>query len=205
MELPVITAEGKSASPLKVSEGTFGIEFNEPLVHQVVVAYLAGSRAGTRGQKNRAAVRGGGSKPYRQKGTGRSRAGTIRSPIWRGGGRAFPASTKDYSQKINRKMYRQAMRSILSELARQDRLVVCDELDMSAPKTKELAGKLNKLNREDVLIVSDRVDDALSLSARNLHKVEVCDAGHIDPVTLIGFDTVIMTSKAVQQVEEWLQ
>lgn len=205
MELPVVTADGKQASPLQVSEATFGIKFNEPLVHQVVVAYLAGARAGTRGQKNRAAVRGGGAKPYRQKGTGRARAGTTRSPIWRGGGRAFPAALKDYSQKVNRKMYRLAMRSILSELARQDRLVVCDELKMDAPKTKELAGKLKTLNRENALIVSDSVDDNLDLSARNLHKVYVCDAGHIDPVILIGYEAVIMTSAAVKQFEEWLQ
>lgn len=205
MELPVITAEGKQVSPLEVSEETFGIEFNEPLVHQVVVAYLAGARAGTRGQKNRAAARGGGSKPFRQKGTGRARAGTIRSPIWRGGGRAFPAANKDYSQKVNRKMYRLAMRSILSELVRQDRLVVCDELNMDVPRTKELAGKLKTIEREDVLIVNEKADENLNLSARNLHKVYVCDAGHIDPVILIGYEAVIMTSKAVKQVEEWLQ
>lgn len=205
MELPVITTDGKQASQLQVSERTFGTKFNEPLVHQVIVAHLAGSRAGTREQKNRAAVRGGGAKPFRQKGTGRARAGTIRSPIWRGGGRAFPAHTKDYSQKVNRKMYRSAMRSILSELVRQDRLVVCDDLHMSAPKTKELAGKLKQLQREDVLIVSDSADTNMTLSARNLHKVHICDAGHIDPVVLIGYEAVIMTSKAVKQVEEWLQ
>lgn len=205
MELPVITTEGKQATPLQVSEQTFGVEFNEPLVHQVVTAYLAGGRAGTRGQKNRAAVRGGGSKPYRQKGTGRARAGTIRSPIWRGGGRTFPSSTKDFSQKVNRKMYRLAMRSILSELARQERLVVCDDLGMDSPKTKDLAGKLRSLGREDALIISHSVDDNLSLSARNLHKVYVCDAGRIDPVVLIGYQAVIMTSQAVKQVEEWLQ
>ena len=205
MELQVIKADGKQASPLQVSEQTFGTAFNEPLVHQVVIAHLAGARAGTRQQKNRSAVRGGGSKPYRQKGTGRARAGTIRSPIWRGGGRAFPASTKDYSQKVNRKMYRLAMRAILSELVRQERLVVCDELQMTMPKTKELAGKLRQLQREDVLIVSDHADENLWLSARNLHKVYVCDAGHIDPVVLIGHEAVIMTSKAVRQIEEWLQ
>ena len=205
MELPVIQADGKPGSPLTVSEVTFGAKFNEPLVHQVVVAYQAGARAGTRAHKNRSQVRGGGSKPYRQKGTGRSRAGTIRSPIWRGGGRAFPAATKDYSQKVNRKMYRAAMRSILSELLRQDRLFVCDDLNVDSPKTKELVGKLKKLNQEDVLIISDKLDENLSLSARNLHKVHVCEAGNIDPVNLVGHEAVIMTSQAVKHVEEWLQ
>lgn len=204
MELPVIKADGKKGSPLEVSEATFGAKFNEALVHQVVVAYQAGARAGTRAQKNRSAVRGGGTKPYRQKGTGRSRAGTIRSPIWRGGGRAFPAITKGYSQKVNRKMYRSALRSILSELARQDRLFICDDLGVDKPKTKELVGKLKKLNQEDVLIVSDKLDDNLSLSARNLHKVHVCEAAHIDPLNLVGHEAVIMTSQAVKQVEEWL-
>ena len=204
MELPVIQADGKQGSPLEVSEVTFGAKFNEPLVHQVVVAYQAGARAGTRAQKNRSEVRGGGSKPYRQKGTGRSRAGTIRSPIWRGGGRAFPAATKDYSQKVNRKMYRSAMRSILSELRRQERLFVCDDLGMASPKTKELVDKLKKLNQEDVLIISDKPDENLSLSARNLHRVHVCEAGNIDPVSLVGHEAVIMTSQAVKQVEEWL-
>ena len=205
MELPVVKADGQQDAPLEVSESTFGVKFNEPLVHQVVVAHQAGARAGTRAQKNRSAVRGGGSKPFRQKGTGRARAGTIRSPIWRGGGRAFPASTKDFSQKVNRKMYRAAMRSILSELTRQGRLLVCDELTMDAPKTRELVEKLNKINQPDVLIVSDAVSDGLDLSARNLNRVNVCDAGHLDPVNLVGHQAVIMTTLAVRQVEEWLQ
>ena len=204
MELPVIQANGKPGTPLKVSETTFGAKFNEALIHQVVVAYQAGARAGTRAQKNRSAVRGGGAKPYRQKGTGRARAGTIRSPIWRGGGRTFPASTKDFSQKVNRKMYQCAMRSILSELVRQERLLVCDDLKIKAPKTKDLAAKLNKLDRTDVLIVSDDEDRNLSLSARNLVGVHVCTTSGLDPVSLVDHEAVIMTTQAVKQVEEWL-
>jgi len=205
MELPVINAEGRQGSPLQVSDATFGAKFNEALIHQVVVAQQAGARAGTRAQKNRAAVRGGGRKPYRQKGTGRARAGTIRSPIWRGGGRAFPASTKDFSQKVNRKMYRGAVRSILSELARQDRLIICDDFRMDAPKTSDLAAKLKKFNQESILIVSDSVDENLSLSARNLHKVDVMEVRQMDPVSLVGYEMVVMTTRAVEQVEEWLQ
>ena len=205
MELPVIKADGQSESPLNVSDSTFGAKFNEALIHQVVVAHLAGARAGTRAQKNRSAVRGGGAKPYRQKGTGRARAGTSRSPIWRGGGRTFPAAPSDYSQKVNRKMYRVAMRSILSELLRQERLLVCDELGMDQPKTKELVDRLKRINRPDVLIVSDNVDQNLSLSARNLNKVQVCGASQIDPVSLVGYESVIMTTQAVKQIEEWLQ
>ena len=158
-----------------------------------------------RAQKNRSAVRGGGAKPYRQKGTGRARAGTIRSPIWRGGGRTFPAANKDFSQKVNRKMYQTAIRSILSELARQERLLVCDDLKMEAPKTKDLIAKLNQLDRADVLIVSDGEDRNLSLSARNLGSVHVCSATGLDPVSLVDHDAVIMTSQAVKQVEEWLR
>ncbi len=205
MELPVINAEGRQGSPLQVSDATFGAKFNEALIHQVVVAQQAGARAGTRAQKNRAAVRGGGRKPYRQKGTGRARAGTIRSPIWRGGGRAFPASTRDFSQKVNRKMYRGAVRSILSELARQDRLIICDDLRMDAPKTSDLAAKLKKFNQESILIISDSVDENLSLSARNLHKVDVMEVRQMDPVSLVGYEMVVMTTRAVEQVEEWLQ
>ncbi len=205
MELPVINAEGRQGSPLQVSDATFGAKFNEALIHQVVVAQQAGARAGTRAQKNRAAVRGGGRKPYRQKGTGRARAGTIRSPIWRGGGRAFPASTKDFAQKVNRKMYRGAVRSILSELARQDRLIICDDLRMDAPKTSDFAAKLKKFNQESILIVSDSVDENLSLSARNLHKVDVMEVRQMDPVSLVGYEMVVMTTRAVEQVEEWLQ
>lgn len=205
MELPVINAEGQQGTPLQVSDAAFGAKFNEALIHQVVVAHQAGARSGTRAQKNRAAVRGGGSKPYRQKGTGRARAGTTRSPIWRGGGRAFPATTANFSQKVNRKMYRGAIRSILSELARQDRLVICDDLKPAAPKTRDMAAQLKKFDQESILIVCDSLDDNLILSARNLHKVLVVEAREIDPVCLVGFELVVMTSAAVKQVEEWLQ
>ena len=205
MELPVIKADGQNDTPLQVSDTTFAVKFNEALIHQVVVAHQAAARAGTRAQKNRSAVRGGGAKPFRQKGTGRARAGTTRSPIWRSGGRAFPASTKDFSQKVNRKMYRVAIRSILSELARQERLVVCDDFTMEAPRTKNLAARLKKFKLDSVLIVSDKADDNLALSARNLHMVLVCDVSHMDPVSLVGFELVVMTTPAVKQVEEWLQ
>lgn len=205
MELPVINADGQQGTPLQVSDAAFGAKFNEALIHQVVVAHQAGARSGTRAQKNRAAVRGGGTKPYRQKGTGRARAGTTRSPIWRGGGRAFPASTANFSQKVNRKMYRGAIRSILSELARQDRLVICDDLRLEAPKTRDLAAQLKKFDRDSILIVCDSLDDNLILSARNLHRVLVLEAREIDPVCLVGFELVVMTSAAVKQVEEWLQ
>ena len=205
MELPVINAEGQQGTPLQVSDAAFGAKFNEALIHQVVVAHQAGARSGTRAQKNRAAVRGGGSKPYRQKGTGRARAGTTRSPIWRGGGRAFPASSASFAQKVNRKMYRGAIRSILSELARQDRLKICDDLKMEAPKTKDLAVRLAKFEQRSILIVCDTLEENLMLSARNLPSVLVIEASEIDPVCLVGFELVLMTSAAVKQVEHWLQ
>ena len=205
MELAVFKADGKQSSKLKVSDETFGAAFNEPLVHQVVTAYLAGGRSGTRAQKNRAAVRGGASKPYRQKGTGRARAGTIRSPLWRGGGKVFPASTRDFSQKVNRRMYRAGMRSILSELARQDRLIVCDDIQVPEPRTKALLNTLKTLSTEDVVIVTHAYDQNLWLSARNLHKVNVCEVRDIDPAVLIGHEKVVVTSEAVKMIEEWLQ
>lgn len=203
MELNLTTATGKSSSKsIDVSEGVFANEFNEPLVHQVVTAYLAGARAGTHAQKARSQVSGGGRKPWRQKGTGRARAGTIRSPLWRGGGKIFAAQPQDYSQKVNRKMYRGAMRSILSELVRQDRLLVCDNFKVDAPKTKALVEKLGKLGLESVLIVTEDVDENLYLAARNLHKVEVLDAVGVDPVSLIRFDKVLMTAEAAKKIEE---
>ncbi len=206
MQLNVMKADGKlSDRGLEVSDSAFGAEYNEPLIHQVVVAYQAGGRAGTRAQKNRAAVRGGSSKPWRQKGTGRARAGTIRSPLWRGGGRVFPATTRDFSQKVNRKMYRSAMRSIFSELVRQERLVICDELGVDAPKTKTLVDKLRLLGAENSLIVTDTEDTNLELSARNLPSVAVCPVTSVDPVLLMAFDRVVMTSAAAKHVEGWLQ
>ena len=177
-----------SGGTVAVSEVAFGKDFNEALVHQVVTAYMAGGRQGTRAQKTRADVRGGGKKPWRQKGTGRARAGTIRSPIWRGGGVTFAASPKDHSQKVNKKMFRGAMRCILSELIRQGRLVVTDEFTVSEPKTKQLAVKLKELELDNVLIVSDDVDENLCLSARNLSKVDVRDVAGTDPVSLIAYD-----------------
>jgi large subunit ribosomal protein L4 len=194
----------QGSGSLKVSEETFGQEFKEALIHQVVTACMAGRRAGTVQQKSRAQVSGGGSKPWRQKGTGRARAGTSRSPIWVGGGITFAARPRDYTQKINRKMYRAAMRSILSELVRQDRLVAIDTFGVDAPKTKELAAKLAALGLDNVLIVTDAADDNLYLAARNLPRVAVCDAASADPVSLVGFDKVLMTKGAVEKIEERL-
>jgi large subunit ribosomal protein L4 len=191
-------------SALQVSETTFGREFNEALVHQVVVAYAAAARQGTRAQKTRSEVSGGGKKPWRQKGTGRARAGTIRSPLWRSGGVTFAAKPQDHSQKVNRKMYRGAIQSILSELVRQDRLVVVEKFGVDAPKTKELLTKLQALELKDVLIVTTEVEENLFLAARNLYKVDVRDVTGIDPVSLIAFDKVLMTADAVKQIEEML-
>ena len=168
-------------SALEVSDTTFGREYNEALVHQVVVAYAAGARQGTRAQKTRSDVRGGGKKPWRQKGTGRARAGTIRSPIWVGGGVTFAARPQDHSQKVNKKMYRGAVRSILSELVRQDRLIVVEKFTVEAPKTKELAAKLKDMDLKDVLIITEELDENLFLAARNLYKVDVRDVQGIDP------------------------
>ncbi len=189
---------------LEVSDVAFGREFNEPLVHQVVVAYMAAARAGTRAQKNRSAVSGGGKKPWNQKGSGRARAGTIRSPLWRKGGVTFAAQPQDYTQKVNKKMYRGAIQSILSELVRQERLIVVEEFGVEAPKTKELVAKLKDLNTKEALIVTDSVDENLFLASRNLHKVDVRDVEAIDPVSLIGFDKVVMTVAAVKKIEEKL-
>ena len=187
-----------------VAEAAFGAEFNEALVHQVVTAYLAGGRAGTKAQKNRSAVRGGGAKPWRQKGTGRARAGTIRSPIWVGGGRTFAAKPRDYSQKVNKKMYRAALRSVVSELVRQDRLVIVKELELEAPKTRLLAGKLKELELDNVLILNEAFDEKLYLAARNLPNVGICDAASIDPVVLIRFEKVLVTLPALKLIEERL-
>ena len=202
MEINLSVTGKKKASAVQLSEVTFGREFNEALVHQVVVAYLAGSRAGTRAQKTRSDVRGGGAKPWRQKGTGRARAGTIRSPIWRKGGVTFAARPQDHSQKVNRKMYRGAMQCILSELIRQDRLLVVESFDIDAPKTKSMVTKLGEYGVSEALIVTTNVDENLYLSARNLHKVDVRDAQACDPVSLIAFDKVIMTVDAVKKFEE---
>ena len=206
MELSVVKLDGTTGQQLAVSEDVFATAFLEPLVHQVVVAYMSGTRSGTSSQKNRSAVSGGGSKPWRQKGTGRARAGTIRSPIWRGGGRAFPATARSYSQKVNRKMYRAALRSILSELIRQERLRVCDEIQVSQPKTKVMTDVLAKLGLSGrVLLVTADYDQNVSLSARNLPGVEVVEAAQVNPVSLVGNETVVLTADALRKVEASLQ
>jgi len=194
---------------LEVSDDAFGARFNEALIHQVVTAYMAGGRAGTKAQKTRAEVRGGGRKPFKQKGTGRARAGTIRGPIWVGGGRAFAAKPRDYTQKVNRKMYQAAMRSVFSELVRQDRLVVVDAIQMAKPKTKDLVKYLQGFNLDRVLILVDNGlvvegQSNLRLSARNLPSVEVLEVRELNPVSLVRFDKVLATSAAVKAVAERL-
>ena len=200
MELAVQDTGAK----LEVSDRTFGQRFNEPLVHQVVVAYLAGARAGTRAQKTRAEVRGGGAKPWRQKGTGRARHGSIRSPLWRGGGVTFAAKPQDHSQKVNRKMYRGALRSILSELARQGRLVVVESFDAETPKTKDMAARLKEMGLDEVLIVTEELSENLHLATRNLPRVLALGVSDLDPVSLVRFEKVLMTVGAVRRIEEWL-
>ena len=205
IQVKVNTVSGSAADNVDLSDQAFGADFNESLIHQVVTAYQAGGRSGTRAQKNRAAVSGGGAKPWRQKGTGRARAGTTRSPIFTGGGRAFPASTQDFSQKVNRKMYRAAMRSILSELNRQDRLVVVDQISMDAPKTSALVETLSKLGAEHALVVLSEENSNVELSARNLGAVDVCTSSEVDPVSLIRFDKVVMTADAAKSIDAALQ
>ena len=193
-----------SSGAVEVSEQAFDATYNEPLVHQVVTAFLAGARSGTKRQKNRSDVRGGGAKPWRQKGTGRARAGTIRSPIWVGGGRAFAARPRSHDQKVNRKMYRGALRSLFSELRRQGRLVVVESMTMDAPKTREMAGRLKELELDNVLIVTEAFDENVYLSARNLKNVGIVDVAAIDPVTLLRFEKVLITVPALKLVEERL-
>jgi len=196
--------DGATNAQIDLSDVAFGVKFNESLIHQVVTSYLAGGRAGTHSQKTRAEVRGGGAKPWRQKGTGRARAGTSSSPIWRSGGRAFAASTRDYSQKINKKMYGAAMRSILSELVRQDRLIVVETLDVSEPKTKEMVSLLKGLGLQGGLFVAVELTDNLILASRNLHKVQVATAATVDPVSLVRHKKIVITIDAVKKLEERL-
>jgi|TARA_B110000879_G_scaffold58342_1_gene82047 large subunit ribosomal protein L4 len=205
MEL-ALALPGKKAGDEKISlsDETFGREYNEPLVHQTVVTYLAGARQGTVKQKTRSEVSGGGRKPWRQKGTGRARAGTIRGPIWRGGGVTFAARPQDHTKKLNKKMYRGAMQCILSELIRQDRLIVVNEFSIDSHKTKDLISKLQGFSLDNVLIVTETVEENLYLAARNLHKVDVLDVPGIDPVSLIGFQNVLITVPALKKVEEML-
>ena len=206
MELHLTTATGKaSKKAVEVSDANFGREFNESLVHQSVTAFLAGARQGSVAQKNRAAVSGGGRKPFKQKGTGRARAGTTRGPIWRSGGVTFAAQPRDYSQKLNKKMYAVSIRSILSELVRLERLVVVEDFTMDAPKTKDLIARLTALGViKSVLIVLDETNDAVALSARNIPYVAICGADQINPVNLVGYDHVLMTATAVKKIEETL-
>lgn len=206
MELQVISTDGQAAeSQMTVADAAFAQEFNEALVHQIVVAYMAAGRAGTKAQKTRSEVNGGGAKPWRQKGTGRARAGTIRSPLWRGGGVTFAAAPRDHSQKVNKKMYRAAMRSIFSELLRQERLLVVNDLTLEQPKTKAMLAWLSKIGVADnaLLIVDDMKPDVY-LAARNLPKVDVCDPVGVDPVRLIGFEKIVVTKSALERIGEWL-
>lgn len=204
MELAIANSGSAKAGSIDVSDAAFAKEYNEDLIHQVVTAHLAGARQGTRAQKNRSDVRGGGRKPFRQKGTGRARAGTIRSPIWRSGGVTFAARPQDHSQKVNRKMYRAALRSIFSELARQERLVVVEDFNVDQPKTKLLVGKLAEMQLDNVLIIRDEMSADLLLSSRNLHKVDVAEASGIDPVSLVAHDKVLVTVAALRKIEEYL-
>lgn len=201
--MDLITKDTNSA--IAVSETTFAREYNEGLIHQVVVAYQNAARQGSRAQKNRSDVSGGGKKPWRQKGTGRARAGSIRSPLWRGGGVTFAARPQNWEQKVNRKMYRGAMQCILSELVRQDRLVVVNDFSVEDNKTKNLVNKLNSMELKDVLIITKELDENLYLAARNLYKVDVREARDLDPVSLIRFDKVMITAEAVKEVEEALK
>ena len=205
MEIPVFKLDG-SREQLEVSDLVFSADFKEPVVHQVVTAYLSAGRSGTSSQKNRSAVSGGGAKPWRQKGTGRARAGTSRSPIWRGGGRAVPASARSYAQKVNRKMYRAALRSILSELVRQDRLRVCNDIQVTEPRTRRMKAVLGQLGIAGrALLVTADYDQNVTLAARNLVDVEVLEAGRLDPVSLVGSEAVYFTTDALRKVEAGLQ
>ncbi|MCD6047586.1 MAG: ribosomal protein [Gammaproteobacteria bacterium] len=205
MQIESLDLAKKSKSAIEVSEEVFGVPYREALIHQVVVAYQAGARAGTRRQKTRAEVSGGGSKPWKQKGSGRARAGTTRGPIWRKGGVTFAARPQDHSQKVNKKMYRLAIKSILSELVRSGRLVVVNQLDVAEPKTKAAIALLNSIGADKrVLLVPDEITESLYLAVRNLYQVGLADVISLDPVSLVGFDKVVMTTNAVRQLEEQL-
>ena len=203
LQIPTLN-NGKEASALAASEKVFGQEFNESLVHQLVVSYLAAARSGTKAQKSRSEVSGGGAKPWKQKGSGRARAGSSRSPIWRTGGVTFAATNRNYSQKLNKKMYRAAMRSIFSELLRQNRLVVVDDIIPEAPKTKELARKLRNYGEGRILIITEAINSGLFLAARNIARLEVSLTSSVSPVALVNSDKVLVTSAAIKLVEEKL-
>ena len=193
-----------SKKTVSVSDDAFAASFNEKLVHQLVVSYMAAARAGTKAQKTRSEVGGGGAKPWRQKGTGRARAGTIRSPLWRSGGVTFAATPRDYGKKLNRKMYRVGMRSLVSELVRQDRLIVIDQLGISEPRTKLMKARLDELGVQDALVLTDGLDSAVYLAARNLPKVQVMDIAIVDPVSLVGAQNVVIDEAALKKLEERL-
>lgn len=199
MELQIV-----NGGSVEVNDAIFAREFNEGLVHQAVVAYMAGGRAGTKAQKTRSDVSGGGAKPFRQKGTGRARAGTIRSPLWRTGGTTFAARPRDFSQKLNKKMYRAAMRSIFSELVRQERLMVVDSFGVDEPKTKLMKARLAEYGSDDALLVSDVDDVNVLLGSRNIPYCEACTVASLNPVSLIGHEKVVMTKGAVEKIQEWL-
>lgn len=206
MRIDLVSGAGVSGAgdtgSVALADGTFAVEYNEALVHQVVSAYMAGSRRGTKARKSRAEVRGGGAKPWRQKGLGRARAGSIRSPIWRGGGAAFATKPRSFEQKVNRKMYRGAMRSILSELIRRERLLVVEEFTLERPKTKEMVARLAQLGLDDVLIVTAASDETLGRASRNLCGVAVQNSAEVSPVSLLSFDKVVMTMEAAKRIEE---
>jgi len=202
MQVESLSLAGEKKTALEVSDAVFGIPYREALVHQVVVAYQAGARAGTRRQKTRAEVSGGGAKPWKQKGSGRARAGTTRGPIWRKGGVTFAARPQDHSQKVNKKMYRLAMKSILSELLRTGRLVIVDSLTVDEPKTKAALALLKKVEANRVLLIPDEITESLYLAVRNLFYVGLCDVESLDPVSLVGFDKVVITANAVRKLEE---
>lgn len=206
MELQVHSiANGAAAGQVPLSDEVFGHGYNEALVHQVVTAYMAGARAGTKAQKTRADVAGGGRKPWRQKGTGQARAGTTRGPLWRGGGRTFAARPRNYEQKVNRKMYRSALRSILSELVRQDRLIVVDDFQLEQPRTRLAKAALARLDVNDVLIISDELTENVFLAARNIPGVGMVEASSIDPFLLVAYDKIIVTEKALAAIEAMLK
>jgi len=204
MDLNIQAGDSGATETIQVSDSVFATEFNETLVHQVVTAYMAAARSGTKAQKTRSDVRGGGAKPFSQKGTGRARAGTSRSPIWRSGGVTFAARPRNYSQKVNRKMYRSALRSILSELLRQERLIAVDDFTVAAPKTKELAAKLQSMQLTEALIIAVNPDENLFLASRNLKNIDVRDVTEIEPVSLVAYDKVIVTKSALEQLGERL-
>lgn len=204
MDLQLQSFDGKKAGKITVSDAVFDREYNESMVHQVVTAFLAGARSGTHAQKTRSEVRGGGRKPFAQKGTGRARAGTIRSPLWRSGGTTFAAKPRDYSQKVNRKVYRSALCVILSELRRKDALVIVDKVDLATPKTKDLLAKTKALGITNALIVSENAAGNLDLASRNLYDIAATDVAHVNPVALLRFDKVVMSEDSVRKLEESL-